>query len=128
MIEPNQIICGDCLDIMRDMPDDSVDLCLTDPPYGVGVDYSDFDDTQDNEFTQTQTQINVPSVAKEEGEAMVRLSELKTSHLLMYLLVAINFISIFCFIWLGNKRSDKIDNLENKIQKLEKRVDNVEFR
>ncbi len=34
----NNIICGDCLDIMRDMPDDSVDLVLTDPPYGIGED------------------------------------------------------------------------------------------
>lgn len=35
MIETNKIYCSDCLDIMRDMPDDSVDLCLTDPPYGI---------------------------------------------------------------------------------------------
>jgi DNA modification methylase len=29
---------GDCLEIMKDMPDKSVDLVLTDPPYGVGRD------------------------------------------------------------------------------------------
>lgn len=28
------IVCGDCLDVMRDMPDGSVDLVVTDPPYG----------------------------------------------------------------------------------------------
>ena len=28
---------GDCLDIMRDMPDKSIDLVLTDPPYGIGI-------------------------------------------------------------------------------------------
>ena len=32
----NQIIQGDCLEIMRDIPDKSVDLVLTDPPYGIG--------------------------------------------------------------------------------------------
>ena len=32
----NRIICGDCLEIMGDLPDKSVDLCLTDPPYGIG--------------------------------------------------------------------------------------------
>ena len=37
-MEVNKIICGDCLDIMRDMPDNSVDLVLTDPPYGIGID------------------------------------------------------------------------------------------
>jgi len=32
----NRIICGDCLEIMGDLPDKSIDLCLTDPPYGIG--------------------------------------------------------------------------------------------
>ena len=26
--------CGDCLEVMKDIPDKSVDLVLTDPPYG----------------------------------------------------------------------------------------------
>jgi DNA modification methylase len=30
----NQIICGDCLEVMKDWPDKCVDLVLTDPPYG----------------------------------------------------------------------------------------------
>ena len=42
-MEDNTIICGDCLDIMKDWPDGCVDLvltdpkivCITDPPYGV---------------------------------------------------------------------------------------------
>jgi len=29
----NKIICGDCLEVMKDIPSDSVDLVLTDPPY-----------------------------------------------------------------------------------------------
>ena len=33
MMQVDQIICGDCLEVMRDMPDDSVDLVLTDPDY-----------------------------------------------------------------------------------------------
>ena len=31
----NKIICGDCLEVMKGMPDKSVDLVLTDPPYGI---------------------------------------------------------------------------------------------
>ena len=30
----NQIICGDCLEVMRDIPDKSVDMILCDLPYG----------------------------------------------------------------------------------------------
>lgn len=29
----NKIICGDCLEVMKGIPDKSVDLVLTDPPY-----------------------------------------------------------------------------------------------
>jgi len=32
----NKIICGDCLEVMKDLPDGCVDLVLTDPPYGSG--------------------------------------------------------------------------------------------
>lgn len=30
----NQIIYGDCLEVMKELPDNSIDLILTDPPYG----------------------------------------------------------------------------------------------
>ena len=29
---------ADCMDIMKTMADKSVDLCLCDPPYGIGAD------------------------------------------------------------------------------------------
>jgi len=31
----NKIICGDCLEVMRGMPDNFVDSVVTDPPYGL---------------------------------------------------------------------------------------------
>ncbi len=34
----DRVHCSDCLDFMRGMEDNSVDLVLTDPPYGIGVD------------------------------------------------------------------------------------------
>ena len=37
-MELNKCYLGDCLDIMRDMPDKCVDLVLTDPPYGINRD------------------------------------------------------------------------------------------
>lgn len=37
MIEINKIYCGDCLEFMKGMDDNSVDLVLTDPPYGIGM-------------------------------------------------------------------------------------------
>ena len=32
----NTIVCGDCLPILKDMPDKCIDLVLCDPPYGIG--------------------------------------------------------------------------------------------
>lgn len=32
-IEQNSVIQGDCLEVMKDIPDNSIDLILTDPPY-----------------------------------------------------------------------------------------------
>jgi len=29
----NQIICGDCLDVLKELPDGAVDCCVTSPPY-----------------------------------------------------------------------------------------------
>lgn len=35
MFELNTIVCGDCLSVMAGMKDDSVDLVVTDPPFGI---------------------------------------------------------------------------------------------
>lgn len=34
------IICGDCLEIMKDWPDRCVDAVVTDPPYGIKADHN----------------------------------------------------------------------------------------
>jgi DNA modification methylase len=35
MIPLDTIIQGDCLEVMKEIPDKSIDLVLTDPPYGI---------------------------------------------------------------------------------------------
>ena len=44
MIETGRIYNEDCMETMERMDDDSVDLVLTDPPYGVDFDYDKYDD------------------------------------------------------------------------------------
>ena len=34
----NQVICADSLEVMKLIPDGAIDLTLSDPPYGIGVD------------------------------------------------------------------------------------------
>ncbi len=43
-----ELILGNCIDVLRQMPDKSVDCIVTDPPYGVGIDFADYKDTHEN--------------------------------------------------------------------------------
>ena len=45
-----KVINGDCIEVMAKMPESSVDLIVTSPPYGVGIAYDTFND--DIEFEQ----------------------------------------------------------------------------
>src|SRR3712207_9359510 len=33
-----QLVNGDCMDVMRELPDNAFDLAICDPPYGIGID------------------------------------------------------------------------------------------
>ena len=40
----NRIIVGDCLKLLRQIPDDSVDACFADPPFNLKKKYTSYDD------------------------------------------------------------------------------------
>ncbi|MFH2062453.1 MAG: site-specific DNA-methyltransferase [Candidatus Beckwithbacteria bacterium] len=44
----NKVHCSDCLTFMKELPDKSIDLCLTDFPYGVNWEYDIYNDTEEN--------------------------------------------------------------------------------
>jgi DNA modification methylase len=44
----NKIHHADCLEFMKQLPDKSIDLVLTDPPYGIGYEYNSYKDTPEN--------------------------------------------------------------------------------
>ena len=41
MIEANTILIGDCLEQLKQLPDESIDCCVTSPPYFGLRDYGD---------------------------------------------------------------------------------------
>ena len=49
-MERNKIIHGDSRKVMSEMPEKSIDLVVTSCPYGVGIDYDNWDD--DKEFSE----------------------------------------------------------------------------
>lgn len=40
----DSIICGDCLEVMKEIPDNSIHLVVTSPPYNLGISYENHDD------------------------------------------------------------------------------------
>jgi len=48
-MEINKIYQGDCLELMKQIEDNSIDLVLTDPPYNVNLKYTDIEDNMDDE-------------------------------------------------------------------------------
>ena len=60
----NKVIQGDCLEVMKDMPDKCVDLVLTDPPYG--MDYQSSRRTDKYEKIENDVDLGwFPDFAKE---------------------------------------------------------------
>ncbi len=47
MIEPNQIIQGDCIELLNAGPEGWADLCFADPPFNIGYLYQNYDDRKD---------------------------------------------------------------------------------
>jgi len=50
MIETGKILNGDCVEVMKTLPEGCIDLIVTSPPYGVGIAYDVHED--DVEFTE----------------------------------------------------------------------------
>ena len=60
----NQIIEGDCLEVMRDIPDKSVDLVVTDPPYLIEYKTNHRKD-KNHDFCSTIQNDNNPELIKD---------------------------------------------------------------
>jgi len=43
----DQVVQGDCIERLKEIPDDSVDLIITSPPYNCGIKYDSYDDNKD---------------------------------------------------------------------------------
>ena len=53
MIETNKIYQIDCLELIKSIPDESLDVVITDPPYGDGIGYGRNDKTILNNEDET---------------------------------------------------------------------------
>jgi site-specific DNA-methyltransferase (adenine-specific) len=49
-LEVNTVIHGDCIKIMKDLPDNSIDAIVTDPPYGLGFMNKEWDSFSSKDY------------------------------------------------------------------------------
>jgi DNA modification methylase len=57
-----KLIHANCIDVLRSMPDKSVDCVVTDMPYGVGVDFGEYCDSVEN--LDTLIEIALPEMRR----------------------------------------------------------------
>lgn len=76
MIETGKIINGDCVEVMKTLPEGSVDLIVTSPPYGVGIEYDVHDDDMlvEEYFKFTETWMTEAfRVLKDDGRIAINI-------------------------------------------------------
>ncbi len=49
--ETVQLFLGDCIDVMKSLPDNSIDTIITDPPYGIGFMGKEWDNFKPKELS-----------------------------------------------------------------------------
>jgi site-specific DNA-methyltransferase (adenine-specific) len=76
MLETNRIIQGDCVVEMGKLPESTVDLVVTSPPYNVGIDYDSHDDrmTMENYWRWTEQWLTEAfKILKDDGRIAVNI-------------------------------------------------------
>ena len=55
----NKVVEGDCLEVMKEIPDNSIDTLITDPPYGLSFMGKDWDNFKLRHNTKSQVVLNL---------------------------------------------------------------------
>lgn len=140
----NKIICGDCLDVMREMSDNSIDAIVTDPPYGLEfmgkewdkllnkdrhVDYASCRNAHGpNEYKAgLEMQLWHSKWVKQAfrilkpGASMLVMGGTRTFHRLMVAIEDSGFIIKDCLMWIYGSGFPKAQDLGKMIDKRVKR-------
>lgn len=72
----NKIINGDCVEVMKTLPESSIDLVVTSPPYNVGINYDTHIDTLDMDEYLSWTEkwlTEVYNILKDDGRVAINV-------------------------------------------------------
>ena len=116
MVLTHKIICGDCVEVMKEMESDSVDLVVTDPPYGIGINKMNFVTSgavkagvaYRNDYSNHNSEWDTKGLTKKQWEEIKRVSKNQI------IFGANNFASILpnsrCWICWDKRVEDKYSN------------------
>ena len=99
----NKIICGDSLEVLKNLPDNCIDLVFTSPPYNFGLEYESNDDANywDNYFNKLFDIFNeCIRILKYGGRIAVNIQPLFSDYIPSHHIIS-NFFMSKKLIWKG---------------------------
>ena len=107
------LACGDCVEIMRKLPDDSIDSIVTDPPYGIGFMGAEWDQSvPSDEFAKEALRLLKP------GGHIIAFAATRTVHRLAVALEDAGFEIRDQIAWLTWQGFPKSLDISKSIDKL----------
>lgn len=104
-----QLFNGDCLEVMQDMPDNFVDLCISSPPYNLDIKYNTYKDKR-VDYIDWQIEIwnTVCQKLKDTGHLFLNLQPTRKNYFMPFEIVSkLDWQVQNIFIW---NKSIYIDN------------------
>ncbi|MFA6911339.1 MAG: DNA methyltransferase [Candidatus Cloacimonadaceae bacterium] len=94
-----QLIHGDCLEKMKNIPDNSIDLVLTDPPYSLGYDFENDDLTDSEQASFMEKYVSVFYEKLKHGGVLAIFMKQELSHHLYFIAKNAGFTWQNSIIW-----------------------------
>ena len=114
------LACGDCVEVMKKLPDDSVDSIVTDPPYGIGFMGAQWDESvPSQEFAQQALRVLKP------GGHLIAFAASRTVHRLTVALEDAGFEVRDLISWLVFQGIPKSLDISKSIDKLKHNRDEI---
>jgi len=104
-----QLFNGDCLEVMQDMPDNFVDLCISSPPYNLNIKYKTYKDKR-VDYIDWQIEIwnTVCQKLKDTGQLFFNIQSIRKNYFMPFEIVSkLDWQVQNIFIW---NKSLLIDN------------------
>ncbi len=109
----NKVICGDCLEVMSTMPENSIDTIITDPPYGLKFMGKEWDHGVPGEpFWTAALRVAKP------GAMLLAFGGTRTHHRLMVAIEDAGWKIQDCMMWLYGSGFPKSRNFSKDIDKM----------